>query len=91
MADDKPTSSSARGVRDHSFFSWELCQFCSILFNLFKFVLKEHKFQIITFISIALYTIQIVSKQLYSVKQENSVSILQAKFNSVVKQHKKCQ
>ncbi len=31
----------------------------------------------VTFIYIALFTIQIVSKQLYSVKQENSVSIMQ--------------
>ncbi len=31
----------------------------------------------VTFIYIVLYTVQIVSKQLYSVKQENSESIMQ--------------
>ncbi len=31
----------------------------------------------VTFIEIALYTIQIISKQLYSVKQENSLAIMQ--------------
>jgi len=34
----------------------------------------------------ALYTIQIVSKQLYRDKQENNESVMQTEFNSAVKQ-----
>ncbi len=44
---------------------------------------KQHKSSQITFIYKALYTIQIVPKQIYSVKQENSVSIMQTFYFSV--------
>ncbi len=40
-------------------------------------VLQYIKSNQVTFIYIALYTILIVSKQLYRVKQENSLSIMQ--------------
>ncbi len=39
----------------------------------------------LTCIFIALYTIQIVSKQLYSDKEENIVSVTQTEFSSAVK------
>ncbi len=45
-------------------------------------VLSSH----VTFIFIALYTIQIVSNQLFSDKQENIDSVMQTEFNSAVKQ-----
>ncbi len=44
--------------------------------------LPQRRSSQVTFISIALYVIQIVSKQLYSVKQENIDSVMQTKFNS---------
>ncbi len=44
-------------------------------------VLQYIKSNQITFIYIALYTILIVSKQLYRVKQENSLSIMQEGIN----------
>ncbi len=44
-------------------------------------VLQYIKSNQVTFIYIALYTILIVSKQLYRVKQENSLSIMQEDNN----------
>ncbi len=50
---------------------------------MFKIILNTSQ---VTFIYIVLYTIQIVSKQLYGVKLENNVLVIQKKINFVVKQ-----